>query len=284
MLQNQTASLLFQNSNETSHEGPVIDRPNSEEEEELKGIQNRAIHLQEKLNQTFQRSYSPKEEKKIQRLDLKAYGFDGSKINGESKVSQQRSVNKLDLSMFEFDGGLKKAQSSFHLNSTPIVEDKMPRSESTKVLNKIKDSEIYRRITMFDKFQEQNEKKRSFDLYCGLKAAKSVPNISKMDQFGRFAKYDRGDVSKFILAEKNRRNWRSSCDTLDSKIYSSSDDVSMEEQFTRTDKTSSDDGSMISFPDDFAMPSVKRLAETFNKTPNGKHEFESKVSCYTILQ
>ncbi|XP_053986037.1 uncharacterized protein LOC128880225 isoform X2 [Hylaeus volcanicus] len=247
------------------------------------------------------KSNSEENQRKIKRIDLKAYGFDNSfrsNDNKTSKTSTPRVVNKLDLKSFGYDDGIRRTQSNVHLNSTVNEKDCKPRivrvtNKSNLTRRKGYDRDaIETRISVDDNVTQSTEtlnnlfESKSYNDF-GLKSAKSVPNLPRYysnadsDQEGeQVEEYSRHsyDSQSEVIKNDSVRNIANSysiekCNakTIDSSVNESENDTdnSCDKEQTKRSMDSIEKKMFndAGFDKVLPMPSVRRLAQAFNKQP-----------------
>ncbi|XP_076762747.1 uncharacterized protein LOC143430385 isoform X2 [Xylocopa sonorina] len=242
------------------------------------------------------RSNSDDNPRKIKRIDLKAYGFENEfSSNKTIKTSTPRVVNKLDLKSFGYDDGIRRTQSNIQLNSIGSDEFK-PRfigvanksnltrcndyeSDDCNVVEGTRtsgDNNVTQSTEALHKFEGYND--------FGMKAAKSVPNITKFysnmsnhgdeepenynqNSYNELEVIKNGSVkniaNNYNLEKCNIKSSESSIDESENDTDNSSERGQTQQPLSNgKKKTSSDeefDNKVLS------MPSVRRLAEAFSK-------------------
>ncbi|KAG7203311.1 hypothetical protein KM043_010400 [Ampulex compressa] len=262
------------------------------------------------------KSYQDENQRKIRRIDLKAYGFENEFSSSNKKAtrsSSQRVVNKLDLKSFGYDGGLRRTQSNNHLESIVNEEEFRPsvlRASSKSNLSrcrgyeKVNDME-QRRASSGDNNMIENTKETlcklqadtvQYSTFGSLTAAKSVPNISKCeyypisdkvnetnDLFALQNSYERevngrtklenggpNYLSKPVKYNGTRNgdagfNGHAVDETEGNSIEGDQVDGAVDLNEEATLKTIKN--SEVADNNKLPMPSVRRLAEAFNKPP-----------------
>ncbi|XP_012273330.1 uncharacterized protein LOC105695899 isoform X3 [Orussus abietinus] len=212
-------------------------------------------------------------QRKIHRIDLKAYGFENeisAKKGSAADEKVQRVVNKLDLKSFGYERGLRRASSINEIESDFEADDKprilkiktksnltrrayfeKSRSKSSQDLVRCGASGDHDVNEAFDYSKEKGiMDKLDYQKGSGLSSAKSVPNVS-MNEFysrtsGKLSEEDDPDDSDSLGRSKDEEG--SSVDGDGKKPLKESK------------------AELENLP----MPSVRRLAEAFNKTPEAR--------------
>ncbi|CAL7949946.1 unnamed protein product [Xylocopa violacea] len=262
---------------------------------------NAKLNNQENYENTVietRKSNSEDNPRKIKRIDLKAYGFENEfSSNKTIKTSTPRVVNKLDLKSFGYDDGIRRTQSNIQLNSIGSDEFK-PRFirvanksnltrcndyesddcnmvESTRTSG---DNNVTQSTEALHKFE--NESYNDF----GLKAAKSVPNITKfysnMSNHGdeEVENYNQNSYNELEVIKngsvKNIANIynleKCNIKSSESSIDESENDTDNSSERGQTQQPLSNGKKKTSSDEEFdnkvlPMPSVRRLAEAFSK-------------------
>ncbi|XP_025264535.1 uncharacterized protein LOC105257421 isoform X7 [Camponotus floridanus] len=225
-------------------------------------------------------------ERKVRRIDLKAYGFENEFTDQKKIIRQQRVINRLDLKSFGYQDGLRRTcsnnqldQSSRNNEKSNLIRRSIERSgfkgslidapksldckdfaKSSKDLNKLR-----------DKVEEVG---------LGLISVKSMPNVAdevyyhanpvyvneKQDQQDELTAKNLLDREIDKSKEETTMDEHDAIGDEDDSLLNSYDEVSSDvdrsfediyvrskEQFRRTEKEWR------------TMPSVKRLAEVFGR-------------------
>ncbi|XP_043255353.1 uncharacterized protein LOC122399061 isoform X5 [Colletes gigas] len=250
---------------------------------------------------------SDENQRKIKRIDLKAYGFENAfRSNDKTSKSAPRVVNKLDLKSFGYDGGIRRTQSNIHLNSIVNENDCKPRI--VRVTNKSNLS----RHNGYDAVEARNSGNNNMtqstealhelengynNFKVGLKSAKSVPNLARYysnassnQEDEEVERYSQNSYESGAIKNGTVRNIASSY-SLD-KCSIKNSDTSVDESENDTDnsyerertgrsmtngekRTANEDGSESKV---LPMPSVRRLAEAFSKKPEPESAPVSKIN------
>ncbi|KAL6256395.1 hypothetical protein P5V15_012508 [Pogonomyrmex californicus] len=223
-------------------------------------------------------------ERKVRRIDLKAYGFENEFSEQRKPIRQQRVVNRLDLSTFGYQDGLRRARSNNQLDR-PLqnveksnlmrgaIEDRAykgylidaPRSalgsknftKSSRGLNELRDEEI----------KEANSR---------LTSAKSMPNVA--DDVCYYANPVYVNDTQDELTAKNLLDLAEDSATAegvedDGSLLNDYDEIpsdvdrSFEDIYIRSRDQSREADEELR-----AMPSVKRLAEAFGRRQTSEIE------------
>lgn len=192
--------------------------------------------------------------KAIKRIDLRAYGFENEfpSKNGENHFSKSKSnrvINKLDLRSFGYDSGLRRTQSINNIDArftdhltfrkSNLVEQgcpKLTRDSSHEILTKSTENLSDDAATNFHDFAK-------------ITSAKSVPNIDQIssrfhDDRPRYNSHGKSANFAHENSDGNGKYENSLCHEEVKPINRGSDE--------HVGKKSS-------------LPSVKRLAQAFNK-------------------
>nr|XP_033338342.1 uncharacterized protein LOC117227324 isoform X4 [Megalopta genalis] len=248
-------------------------------------------------------------QRKIKRIDLKAYGFENEfRANKATKTSSPRVVNKLDLKSFGYDGGIRRTRSNIHLNIAS--DDFKPRLANKSNLSRRNgygnDEDVIQALASGDNNLTQstealNELRDEPYNGFGLKSAKSVPNIARCfsnnssnQEDEEVESYNQNSYSELetikngsvrSLASSNsldKSNAKSSVSSVDESEIDT-DNCSEKEQSqsaTNGNKISSD-GNVESKV--LPLPSVRRLAQAFNKQAESAPAPVSKVNKTTTV-
>lgn len=252
------------------------------------------------------KSYSDDGQRKIKRIDLKAYGFENefSLNSNGTKTSAPRMVNKLDLKSFGYDGGIRRTQSNIHLNSTVNDHEFKPghlramnKSNLTRHRDLENDHDVIETQASGDNMTQSTEALLKFENEAyngfGLKSAISVPNIARSYSNAssnledeEVDGYSRSSYSEFRAVKNGSAdNATNNYNIEECNIRS---DSSVDESGSEMDnscegeQTMSNGEKKISNDSDFdrkmlPMPSVRRLAEAFSKQSEPATALASKV-------
>lgn len=236
-------------------------------------------------------------QRKIKRIDLKAYGFENDFFLNENrtKTSAPRVVNKLDLKSFGYDGGIRRTQSNIHLNTMHENEFKRRLANKSNLTchhdfehdsNVMEtrasgDNDLTRSTEALNKFR--NDTYNGF----GLKSAKSVPNIARcysnassshedeevegysQNSYNRLGMMKNGSAknvtNNYSVDKCTVRSSESSIDESGNETDNSSEKEQSHQSMTNGEKKASNDNDLDKKL--LPMPSVRRLAQTFNKQP-----------------
>ncbi|XP_043490529.1 uncharacterized protein LOC122516629 isoform X1 [Polistes fuscatus] len=241
-----------------------------------------------------QKSYIQSDNQKmIRRIDLKAYGFendfDSNKKENVKSTRPQRVVNKLDLKSFGYDGGLRRTQSHNQINGVDI-KPRIVRMAKKSNLGHFRD---HRNFDDQDHFERQCSDDPNLTQSTGtlnelceqadhnffntvMTSAKSVPNIANSEYY----EDTNGDSKDVDSEEENVMN-----DSKDKKLEvdvgndsgssNVNSEIDVEEKDLSTEKLSNGNYEVDSSEEKInmknieenklPMPSVRRLAEAFNK-------------------
>ena len=269
----------------TNWENSEVEKILEKERKNNKNEINARLNNQESLT-TNAEPISDEKNKKIRRLDLRAYGFanDFRSENFESpKPSQRRVVNKLDLKSFGYESGLRRTQ-SIQLDSRNL-EDKKPkiiRAKSKSNLTQRKEiknqrDESYDLTKSTEELNRESFQSENYFTIRGMFSAKSVPNIADSQHYessinvnmmkckyeGRCKYTPEKDES-----EKERRigieiRNQSKEENKGKVLENSMENLSIHSETER----SSEEGSSDNFMEkEMTLPSVRRLAQAFSKS------------------
>ncbi|XP_076638369.1 uncharacterized protein LOC143350269 isoform X4 [Colletes latitarsis] len=254
------------------------------------------------------KSNSDDNQRKIKRIDLKAYGFENAFRSNDSKTSKStpRVVNKLDLKSFGYDGGIRRTQSNIHLNSIVNENDCKPRI--VRVTNKSNLSRhngydaVGARNSENNNMAQSTEALHEFEngynnFKVGLKSAKSVPNLARYysnassnqedEEVERYSQnsYESGAIkngtvrniaSSYSLDKCSIKNSDTSVDESENDTDNSYEKEQIGRLMTNGEKRiANKDGSESKV---LPMPSVRRLAEAFSKKPEPESVSVSKIN------
>ncbi|XP_011872207.1 PREDICTED: uncharacterized protein LOC105564451 isoform X3 [Vollenhovia emeryi] len=245
---------------------------------------NSKNEINAKLNnqeQSIETERKDDKERKVRKIDLKAYGFENEFSDQKKPVRQQRMVNRLDLSSFGYQDGLRRARSNNQLDQPLRNNEKSnltkraykgylidtPRSlgckdfaRSSRGLNELR-----------DEVEEMNAQ---------MISAKSMPNVT--DDVCYYANPVYVTDPQDELTAKNLLDLAEKSATAEEPDAISADDASLlndydeissdvdrsfEDIYIRTKAQSAETDKELR-----AMPSVKRLAEAFGKRQTSEME------------
>ncbi|XP_026296743.1 uncharacterized protein LOC725732 isoform X10 [Apis mellifera] len=263
---------------------------------------NAKLNNQESTNTVIETKMfnSERNQRKIKRIDLKAYGFENEFCSNRIRTSTPRVVNKLDLRSFGYDDGIRRTQSNIQLNSVDNDEFKVARyanlsqgqkgyKDHDRDQDEIEDrgsgdNSLTQSTETLNKFEDEsyNEFK--------LRPAKSVPNITKCyssrtSQREDEEEYDRNSFDEFeVIKTGSVRNLANNYNQKSVNIKSSQssiDDGSENDgdnslEGTQSHRSLNDAKKKSSSDEEFdnkvlPMPSVRRLAEVFSKQSEHVH-------------
>lgn len=240
---------------------------------------NSKNEINAKLNnheQSIETERKDDKERKVRKIDLKAYGFENEFSDQKKPTRQQRVVNRLDLSSFGYQDGLRRARSNNQLDQPLRYNEKSnltrhaylidtPRSldckdfaKSSRGLNELR-----------DEIEEVNSR---------LISAKSMPNVADDMCYYANPVYNTQE-----LTAKNLLDLAEESATTKERDAIIGDDISLLNDY---DEISSDIDR--SFEDIYIstkaqsgetneelrakLPSVKRLAEAFGRRQTSEIE------------
>ncbi|XP_043277226.1 uncharacterized protein [Venturia canescens] len=197
--------------------------------------------------------------KPIKRIDLRAYGFENefhskNRENDFFRNKSNRVINKLDLRSFGYDSGLRRTQSNNNIDSR--VKINLALRSSTRKSNLIEHSpeklaRNSRHETLVKSTENLNDQSDgNFPNFQKLTSAKSVPNIDQISS--GFDDHNREYNSFTKSANIVHKNTGENENHEDSKF----DDEISEINGGRNARSEIKP----------YLPSVKRLAQAFNKT------------------
>lgn len=303
-----------------------IDRQRSWDEQRLEILENERRNNKNEVNAKLnnQENYentaleakkcnSEENQRKIKRIDLRAYGFENEFFSGKTmKTSAPRVVNKLDLKSFGYDDGIRRTQSNIQLNSIDSdefkarffrVPNKSNLTRRNNYDNERRDVIGNTRASGDNILTQSTETLNKFDnggyIDYGMKSAKSVPNIARfysngsnqdddeVDRYNqnsyhefRMIKYGsvRNIANNYNLEKCNIKGSESSIDDLETDTDNTSDREHSQHSLNDTRKKTLSDDEL----DDklLPMPSVRRLAEAFSKQSENVPVAVSKVSTF----
>nr|XP_031831343.1 uncharacterized protein LOC116426488 isoform X3 [Nomia melanderi] len=240
------------------------------------------------------RTNSDDNQKKIKRIDLKAYGFENEFSLGKStRTSSPRVVNKLDLKSFGYEvGGIRRTQSNIYLNRI-ASEDFKPRINDKSNLTRRNDygndqNMIESRAAGDNNLAQSSEALNEFEDEAyngfGLKSAKSVPNIARcysndssnqddeevesynQNSYTELETIKNGSVrslaSTYSLEKSNAKSSVSSVDELENDTDNYSEKNQGQTITNGNKKSLSDEDTDNKV---LPLPSVRRLAQAFNR-------------------
>ncbi|XP_046823073.1 myb-like protein X isoform X2 [Vespa crabro] len=239
-------------------------------------------------------------QKTIRRIDLKAYGFANEFDSNKGKIVKptrpQKVVNKLDLKSFGYDGGLRRTQSHNQIDGIDI-KPRIVRVEKKSNLNHFGD---HRNFDDRDTYEGQCSDDRSLtqstgtlnelceqmdhNLFSTMTSAKSVPNIAKSEYYENSNEDSKDVESEEENASNDPKDKKLKVDVEnDSGSSNVSSEIDAEEKDRSTEKLlyeNQEEEEEEEEEEDFSeekmnlkniienklpMPSVRRLAEAFNK-------------------
>lgn len=235
---------------------------------------NSKNEINAKLNnqeQSTETEHKDDKERKVRRIDLKAFGFENEFSDQKKPIRQPRVVNRLDLSSFGYHDGLRHAHSNNQLDQPLRNNEKSnltrhaylidtPRSLGCK--NFAKSSRGLNELR--DETEEANSR---------LISAKSMPNVT--DDVCYYANPVYVNDTQDELSAKTLLELAKESTTLKERDAIMEDDVSLlndydeissdidrtfEDIYMRTKAQSGEVNEELR-----AMPSVKRLAEAFGR-------------------
>lgn len=219
-------------------------------------------------------------ERKVRKIDLKAYGFENEFSDQKKPIRQPRVVNRLDLSSFGYQDGLRRAHSNNQLDQPLRNNEKSnltrraykgypdtPRSlnkdfaKSSRGLNELR-----------DEIEEVNSAR--------LMSTKSMPNVTDDMYYHANPVYvnDTQDelTAKTLLELAKEGAMTEERDVIiedDISLLNDYDEISSDVDRTFEDiymRTKAQSGEMSE--ELRAMPSVKRLAEAFGRRQTAEIE------------
>ncbi|XP_076659640.1 uncharacterized protein LOC143362968 isoform X4 [Halictus rubicundus] len=274
---------------------------------------NAKLNNQENYNGIeTKKSNSEDNQKKIKRIDLKAYGFENEFcVNKATKTSSSpRVVNKLDLKSFGYDGGIRRTQSNIHLNSISH-DDFKPRIGNKSNLSRRNgygnDRDVIRALASGDNNLTQssealNELRDETYNGFGLKPAKSVPNIARCfsnnssnQEDEEVESYNQNSYTELETIKNGSVRSLDSSNSLE-KNDAKSNVSSVDESEIDTDNCSEKEQNQpmtngnkkISSNENagnkvLPLPSVRRLAQAFNKQAEPAPTLVPKVNKPTTV-
>ncbi|XP_063981700.1 uncharacterized protein M7bp isoform X3 [Diachasmimorpha longicaudata] len=276
------ASPKSQNNRETEPQ-EVIEEILERERKNSKNEINAKLNNQGNFDSPIfdsKKSFTEENNRKIRRIDLRAYGF-ANQFDESSEIQKKppRVVNKLDLRSYGYDSGLRRTQSNNHIDSkvnNSFVQPKLIDDKSNLTQNHSprlrSDDYIWTQST--DDLNQERE--IILDKLGGLTTAKSVPNIAKISSFGCNGNKKSDDDGEICVARRVNVSQDNEVDSYDSDSQNSRTE-SAEELPTKLPRSKEMRYSLESLegPDRFIdaalpMPSVRRLAQAFNAPPEVK--------------
>lgn len=245
------------------------------------------------------KTFADDNQRKIRRIDLRAYGFE-NEFNTRDiiKKKQQRIPNKLDLRSFGYDSGLRRTQSNNHLDSQVNNSFLNSKTQNSGRINGKSNLSMQHRETAGDfnwtKSTEELNDEQDFDNFDGIKSAKSVPNIAKIDEYSyngnKVTTSESDDDEKYFNEEivvENRpevQKIQGIMQLIDKETNCETNGTEIEEG-TQTFPTLKEpkysleslEGSDAFVDKELPMPSVKRLAQAFNKPTRSQETPIAKV-------
>lgn len=215
-------------------------------------------------------------DRKVRRIDLRAYGFENEFSDRKSVRKPQRMVNRLDLRFFGYQDGLRRTQSNNQLdlppdnkksNLTKYAVDREKHHECKEY--SIDTPKLLIGKDLVKSSRDLNELHDKFEKIGPLISAKSMPNIAD----------DMYYYANPIHANDNDENKMTTKNMLDHVSDNSKEATADEHDVMKMDNEISCDVDR-SFEDIYIkskaqsreetdeklpMPSVKKLAETFSK-------------------
>lgn len=230
-------------------------------------------------------------ERKVRRIDLKAYGFENEFTDQKKIIRQQRVVNKLDLKSFGYQNGLHRSCSNNQLDQPLRNNEKSNLIRRTIECREFKEYLIDTPKSLgckdFAKSSRDLNKLRDKveEVGFGLISVKSMPNVA--DE----VYYHANPVH--VNEKEDQQNELTARNLLDRVIDKSEGETTMDER----DEIVNEDDSMLNDYDEISsdvdrsfediyirskeqsqgrewqtMPSVKRLAEAFGRRQISKTE------------
>lgn len=232
-------------------------------------------------------------ERKVRRIDLKAYGFENEFTDQKKIIRQQRVVNKLDLKSFGYQNGLHRSCSNNQLDQPLRNNEKSNLIRRTIECREFKgyliDTPKSLSCKDFAKSSRDLNKLRDKveEVGLGLISVKSMPNVA--DE----VYYHANPVH--VNEKEDQQNELTVRNLLDRVIDKSEEETTMNER----DAIVNEDDSVLNYYDEISsdmdrsfediyirskeqfrgmrrewqtMPSVKRLAEAFGRRQISKTE------------
>ncbi|XP_011302623.1 uncharacterized protein [Fopius arisanus] len=225
-------------------------------------------------------SFTDDNNRKIRRIDLRAYGFANQfDASNECKRKTPRVVNKLDLRSYGYDSGLRRTQSNNHIDSKVNNSFVHIKRKNDRIVGKsnLTQSQSMRLgggdYIWIQSSEDLNKKEMMFDNLGGITSAKSVPNIARISSYtyngNKIGPDDETHPPQNTNGSSNRVD---SCDSDSQNSRTESADemprnlpISKEMRYSLESLEGPD-----RFIDALPMPSVRRLAQTFNASPEVK--------------
>jgi len=227
---------------------------------------NNKNEINAKLNnqeQSIEAERKDDSERKVCRIDLKAYSFE-NEFSDQKKPTRQRVVNRLDLSSFGYQDGLHRARSNNQLDQP------LRNNEKSNLTRRAYKGYLPRSLKDLAKSSRGLNELRDEEMNSQLISAKSMPNVAD-DVY-----YYANPVYVNDTEELTAKNLLDLAEKRDAIVE---DDVSLLNDY---DEVSSDVDQ--SFEDIYimtktqeieelrVMPSVKRLAEAFGRRQTSEIE------------
>ncbi|XP_046471448.1 titin homolog isoform X5 [Neodiprion pinetum] len=175
---------------------------------ELNAKLNNKEDLEKLAVSQVRRSFGSDHQKSINRIDLKAYGFENAiktSSSSTTKLSEKRVVNKLDLKSYGYESDLYRNQSIGHidekLNNEVHVKPRIvkmktksnltehhgqrERSKSSQNLVEYEASGDFDVSKSSEILNEEKNLSDAFDEFGGMISAKSMPNVMKIEQYSQ---------------------------------------------------------------------------------------------------
>ncbi|XP_046753448.1 uncharacterized protein LOC124416427 isoform X4 [Diprion similis] len=175
---------------------------------ELNAKLNNKEDLEKVAVSQVRRSFGSDHQKSINRIDLKAYGFENAiktSSSSTTKLTEKRVVNKLDLKSYGYESDLYRNQSIGHidekLNNEVHVKPRIvkmktksnltehhgqrERSKSSQNLVEYEASGDFDVSKSSEIFSEEKNLSDAFDEFGGMISAKSMPNVRKIEHFSQ---------------------------------------------------------------------------------------------------
>ncbi|XP_044021247.1 homeobox protein 2-like isoform X2 [Aphidius gifuensis] len=225
--------------------------------------------------------------RKISRIDLRAYGFENEIyksnddiINKKKQQQKKRVINKLDLTQYGYDCGIRRTQSNNHIDSK--IRNRYLINNTNNMKKKF---DNYNWTQSTDTLNDNMK----FNKFGGMLTAISVPNISvKSNSYNNCNKinktfdsedddikplvvnnYNDNDINNDNINKTIKNHYNYDTDSQ-SSITESTDDLPPKYSMLKNIKYSFESlsGEDTFFDKNYSMPSVRRLAQAFNKPPS----------------
>lgn len=261
---------------DTSDETTWKDRQRTNDDILENQRKNSKNEINAKLNnqeQSIEVECKDDKERKVRRIDLKAYGFENEFSDQKKPTRQQRVVNRLDLSSFGYQDGLRRAHSNNQLDQ-PLQNNEKSNLARHAYRGYLIDTPRSLSFKGFAKSSRGlNELQEVEDVNSRLTSAKSMPNVA--DDVCYYANPVYVNDTQDELTANNLLDLTEESATTEERDTIVEDDISLLNDY---DEISSDVDR--SFEDIYirtkaqsgemdeelrAMPSVKRLAEVFGR-------------------